>query len=823
MHYRGGPVLGHLVGLVGVVLLVGAGVPCAAAGTDATEAFAKGIRPLLLKNCYECHAEGARKGGVAFDEYESDAALVGDRELWGKVLKNVRAGLMPPANKPQPSADEKRALGDWVKYGAFGLDRAHPDPGRVTLRRLNRVEYRNTIRDLMGVDFNTTEEFPPDDTGHGFDNLGEVLTVSPMLLEKYLSAAQAVVSEAVPNLARVMPERVIPGGQFVRQGGGKTKGGPLVLSYYEAASAEHAFNLEQAGDYRLIVDLTIKGTYAEKGFDYNRCEVVFKADDAELFRKEYGWSGKEDLKFEFDRKWAAGEHRLSIALRPTTADPKRYGELEMRLVSTKVVGPADPKAWVRPKNYAKWFGEGERDPVTPDERRERARAILKAFAGKAFRRPVDATTVDRLVSMAEDVYGAGGGKPFEAGVSHAMVAVLASPRFLFREEQVEPLSPGEVHPRVDEYGLATRLSYFLWSTMPDAELLRLAGAGELRKNLAGQVKRMLADPRSDALVQNFTGQWLQARDVEGTVIESRRVADRETLRKAGVVTDRDGREARVAMRGEVERYFAYVLREDRSVLELLDSDYTFLNERLATYYGVPGVKGEELRKVTLPAGSPRGGVLTSGAVLVVTSNPTRTSPVKRGLFILENVLGTPTPPPPPDIPALEDAGKKLKDHVPTLRETLEVHRANPVCASCHARMDPLGLAMENFNALGLWREKEVGRAVDASGRLISGEAFKDVRELKGVLAREHRADFYRCLTEKLLTYALGRGLEYYDVETVDRIVERMGREDGRFSALLAGVIESAPFQQRRGAAAINETGRGASASAGDRLKENAQP
>jgi hypothetical protein len=276
------------------------------------------------------------------------------------------------------------------------------------------------------------------------------------------------------------------------------------------------------------------------------------------------------------------------------------------------------------------------------------------------------------------------------------------------------------------------------------------------------------------------------------------------------------------MRGEVERYFAYVLREDRSVLELLDSDYTFLNQRLATYYGVPDVKGDELRKVTLPAGSPRGGVLTSGAVLVVTSNPTRTSPVKRGLFVLENVLGTPTPPPPPDLPPLEDAGKKLKGRVPTLRETLEVHRASPVCSSCHDRMDPLGLAFENFNALGLWRDKEVGQPVDATGRLVTGEPFKDVRELKRVLAANHRAEFYRCLTEKLLTYALGRGLEYYDVETVDRIVERMERENGRFSALLAGVIESAPFQQRRAAPPIEESGRPASAStAGEQRKENA--
>jgi hypothetical protein len=430
-----------------------------------------------------------------------------------------------------------------------------------------------------------------------------------------------------------------------------------------------------------------------------------------------------------------------------------------------------------------------------------------------------------------------------------MVAVLASPRFLFRAEgAVAEGGQNGGHPLIDEYALASRLSYFLWSTMPDEELTRLAGAGELRKNLPAQVKRMLADPRAEALVENFVGQWLQVRDVEGISIDGQVVLARDAgtdkeraeifakfqalrakreeetrkqiaagqkvqdvqrgpeeeklrdrlreLRKMPL-TELDGA-LRTAMRRETEMTFQYVIRQDRSVLDLIDSNYTFLNERLAKHYGIKDVKGEQMRRVELPPDSPRGGVLTQGSVLVVTSNPTRTSPVKRGLFILDNVLGAPTPPPPADVPALEASEKSFAGgKEPSLREVLELHRSKPLCSSCHDRMDPLGLAFENFNALGMWRDIERKVAIEPRGKLITGEPFENVRELKHILATQRRADFYRCLTEKLMTYALGRGLEYYDLEAVDRIVDRMEREGGRFSALLSGVVESAPFQKRR--------------------------
>jgi hypothetical protein len=358
--------------------------------------------------------------------------------------------------------------------------------------------------------------------------------------------------------------------------------------------------------------------------------------------------------------------------------------------------------------------------------------------------------------------------------------------------------------------------------MPDDELFALANKGELRNNLAAQVKRMLADRRSEALVQNFVGQWLQVRDVEGISINEQAIIAREDpdlrklLEQARNAKDDFARRAafralrfrqqtkvelngdlRKAMQQEAEMLFGYIIENDRSVRELIDSDYTFLNERLATHYGLPDVRGQQMRRVSLPKDSPRGGVLTMGAVLVVTSNPDRTSAVKRGLFVLDNILASAPPPPPANIPALEESAKEFKDKEPTLRELLEVHRSKPLCSSCHSRMDPVGLGFDNFNALGMWREKEGGQPIDSAGELITGESFQSVRELKHILADEHRDDFYRCLTEKLLTYALGRGLTYSDVETVDQIVDRLDREDGRMSALISGIIESPQFQKRR--------------------------
>jgi hypothetical protein len=524
-----------------------------------------------------------------------------------------------------------------------------------------------------------------------------------------------------------------------------------------------------------------------------------------------------------------------------------------------VRGPFDEEYRIENKNYTRFFPKGA-PPEDADERDAYAREVLAAFARRAFRRPVDDETVTKLVTIAKTIYSAPN-ETFESGISRAMVAVLASPRFLFRTEGVADADSDERFALIDEYALASRLSYFLWSSMPDDELMRLAENGELRKNLPAQVERMLKDRRSDELVENFAGQWLRARDVEHAEIDAlsamgldeewdelrrqfrrfrdgrgrgrrrgrdrdrereKREADedlsdeeraaraearrkeeeerdrvRSQFRRLSEIRDSFSYELRQTMRRETEAYVAHIVREDRSLLELLDSNYTFLNERLAKHYGIEGVEGDDMRRVELPADSPRGGLLTQGTLLVVTSNPTRTSPVKRGLYILDNILGTPPPPPPPDIPTLESAADKVKGHEPTVRELQEIHRRDPLCHSCHARMDPLGLALENFNALGVWRDKEQERPIDASGTLLTGEDFAGIRELKTILKEKHHRDFYRCLTEKLLTYALGRGLEYYDEHTVDQIVEKLDENSGKFSTLVTGVIESAPFQRQR--------------------------
>lgn len=856
---RGIPCLGGLFAAVAILRAFAAG-----AETPAVSEFHRNVQPILQQYCYDCHGDGAKKGKIAFDELTTDEAVL-NHDLWFKVLKNVRAGLMPPQKKPRPSPADQQKIERWVKYEAFGIDPNKPDPGRVTVRRLNRVEYRNTIHDLMGIDYNADVEFPPDDTGYGFDDIGDVLTVSPMLLEKYLAAANDIVAQAVPTVARVVPEHTVAGKKFTRIKGEagsdaarrSGKDNSLSLSYYEAGLASNAFTAEADGTYSIGLNLAAKGTFE---FDPGRCRVVFKINNQELLRKEFGWYDNKTFHFDFDQKWAAGPQQITFALEPLTPKDQKLNPLDMRLVDVVVRGPMEKEHWTRPPNYERFFTHEA--PDSPAARRAYARELLGDFASKAFRRPVDAKTKDRLAAMAEEVYHQPG-KTFEAGVAHAMVAVLASPRFLFRLEKPEHAPSTAVAADVDEYSLASRLSYFLWSTMPDEELLTLAGRGQLRKNLPAQVQRMLADSRSEQLIKNFTGQWLQTRDVEGVSIDARTVLARDSgqerqLREqqaalrakfdqnaknkssstnspapgltnllASGLTNQTAQtnltaenkapakrrdpsffkrprfeldtETRDAMRRETEMFVSSIVHDDRPVTELIDSDYTFLNEKLAKLYGLTNlnVTGTEMRRVQLPADSVRGGVLTDGSTLVVTSNPDRTSPVKRGLFILDNFLGTPTPPPPPNIPALEAAEKDIKDHEPTLREALQQHRDKPLCASCHQRMDPIGLAFENFNAMGMWREKERNQTIDAAGVLVTGESFQSVRDLKHVLAHEHRADFYRCLTEKFLTYALGRGTEYYDVETIDQIVQRLDRNGGRFSALLTGVIDSAPFQKMR--------------------------
>jgi len=791
-----------------------AGALAHGAGQDGAASFRHDVEPILEDYCYDCHGDGSAKGKVAFDEL-SDADLGARTGLWFAALKNLRSNIMPPAGKPRPSPAEAKVIADWIKYSAFGINPADPDPGRVTVRRLNRIEYGLTIRSLLGADYPSEAEFPPDDTGNGFDNIGDVLSTSPLLLEKYLRAAETVVTGIVPQGSRVVPVATATGSDFrdydnprANPGAEGEDGGHPVrasmgrpLGFGDAIEVAHVFEAPRDATYNVAFDLAIKGPF---NFNPARCRLTVKVDGQTRFDEPLGWHDYKPIQFAQDEAWKAGGHRVSLEISPLPPaemppgapgpDFEEKQRLEVRILSVQVRGPSDAASLVRPPNYLRFFPRGE-----PPERRTArdgyARDILRDFATRAFRRPVDDATLGRLVGLARSVDTEPGGT-FELGVSRAMMAVLSSPRFIFRLERSDPADAGERFPRVDEYSLASRLSYFLWSSMPDPELTALARDGRLRANLRAQVDRMLRDPKSAALVRNFTGQWLQARDVEFVPINAREVLGLGPPKPGGPKVDFDG-DTRRAMRSETEMCFDYVIRGDRSVLELVDSSYTFLNEKLADVYGIPGVTGKSMRLVTLPDGSLRGGVLTEGTVLTVTSNPTRSSPVKRGQFVLENILGTPVPPPPPNVPALEEAKAAFTDHEPTLREMLATHRQNKLCQSCHVRMDSLGLAFESFNALGNYRDKEAGRPIETGGKLITGEEFADVRALKRVITHERRGDFYRCLTEKMLTYALGRGLEYYDVESVDRVVSDLERDGGRFSTLLLGVIESAPFQRRR--------------------------
>jgi hypothetical protein len=798
---------------VNALLAVAAGARACAGAPEAVATFKHDVSPILEDYCYECHGDGMARGKVAFDEL-SDADIAGRTDLWFAALKNLRSNIMPPAGRPQPSPEEARRIAEWIKYSAFAIDPSDPDPGRVTIRRLNRIEYGRTVRTLLGVDYPSEAEFPPDDTGNGFDNMGDVLSISPLLLEKYLQAADIIITGVVPQTSRVTPVMTAHGRDFrdfdpargFEPPEGEDGGHPVKaeegrpLAYRESLSVGHVFQVPHDSKYQVAFNLAIKGPF---NFDSARCQLTVKIDGQPCLDEALGWYDHKVLEFTRDETWKAGPHEVVIAvtpLAPAAMPPGSLGpdfEEKQRLVvyiqSVQVKGPFDAASRVLPADYRRFFPKGE-PPSSRGKRDKYAREILGDFATKAFRRPVDDETLSRLVNLVREVNAAPGGS-FEIGISRAMMAILTSPRFLFRIEHTDPADAAARFPRIDEYSLASRLSYFLWSSMPDEELFALASKGQLRANLHAQVDRMLRDPKAQECVRNFTGQWLQARDVEFVPINARAVLGLGPPVHGEPKVDFDG-DTRRAMRSETEMVFDYIIKGDRSVLELVDSNYTFLNENLAKVYGIPGVVGKSMRLVDLPADSLRGGVLTEGTVLTVTSNPTRTSPVKRGQFVLENILGTPVPPPPPNIPALE-AAKSAFDHEPTLREMLAVHRANKLCQSCHARMDSVGLAFENFNALGNYRTRDAGQPIDTAGKLISGEAFSDVRDLKRIITHARRSDFYRCITEKLMTYALGRGLEYYDVESVDRIVAGLERDDGRFSALLMGVIDSAPFQRQR--------------------------
>lgn len=787
------------------------------------------IHTLLKRDCLDCHGEDSPEGGLSLTQLMQKEFGEPQRQVWWKVLNNVRAGTMPPPESgSEITADERAELAKWIKFDVFQINPSDPDPGKVTIRRLNRTEYANTIRDLMGIEFNADVVFPPDDTGFGFDNIGDALSLSPMLVEKYLAAATEIVDRAVPKVRRQIPTINLSGRDFDNNSG---------WNFKTDRAGRHKVKIEHAGDYTVRIKLRTHGTFE---FTPQRGDLTVKIDDQVDHTGNYGWDESKIHWLEFPKSWQPGEHSIefslaSIPLAEGEEINNSYGAF-LSIDSVLIEGPSDRDLWKVPHNYRRFFLQDD-PPSEPEALRIYTRRVLEEFTTKAFRRPPDSVSLDKLVSIAEKLMHPSGDN-FEQSVAQAMVPVLASSRFLFKTEGLEVArSDSSQFARVDEYALASRLSYFLWSSMPDDELFRLAARHELRANFDAQFERMIADPKSKAMVSNFVGQWLRTRDVEKASIDAlaalglqkefeelrskfagrrrprsdaeRNAEDPDTKarreRFQEIVGKRDLLDAKLktSMRQETEMLFAHIMNENRSIREIVDPGYSFLNQKLVEYYGLkdlPGmseVRGDEMRKVELPADSWRGGILTHGSMLLITSNPTRTSPVKRGLYVLENLLGTPTPPAPPNVPELEDSANRFGGREPSLRELLSVHRESALCASCHARMDPLGLALENYNALAMFRTTEAEQPIDATGKLVTGEEFKDVRELRKVIANDRRQDLYRCVTQKMLVYALGRGLDYSDEFLVDDIVAKLEQNDGKIHVLIRSIVESNAFQRQR--------------------------
>jgi len=759
---------------------------------SADEAAFDKIEPILMDSCYDCHGDGMDKGDFAMDDFKSVAEHLDNFDVWYEIWKNVRSNLMPPADKPQLKTEEREKVLAFIESKVFKIDHENPDPGRVTIRRMNREEYRYTVKDLLDVDFPAYDLLPADDTGYGFDTIGDVLSISPLLMEKYLEAAEFVVEKGVPTNGPDIVEWWSKLDSFKDERSGDWGLSWMPFNHARKMQAQPWISFD--GEYEVRVDFHIRGS--DKASSHSATLKV-GVDDKTLTERKLGWDNSKTLTLKTKAHFKKGNGQ-TLWLSTDTGGAPEEGEKELAVgvQSIRYRGPLDGSEKDYPWELRWLFSEGA--PSDDEKARDPYReTILRRFATRAFRRPVDDETVKRLVLLAREV-DMQPDKRFEDGIAQAIKAILVSPRFLMRAEvQPEPDNPGKVVP-IDEYALASRLSYFLWSSSPDEELMRLAGEGKLRVELRKQVERMLTDKKSQRFIENFVGQWLQARDVATIALDERKILNEKDLGKARRIFN--GR-LRDSMKSESETFFAHILLNNRPATELLTAKYTFLNEPLAEWYGIEGVKGSDMRKVDLGDNSHRGGLLSQATFHIVTSNPTRTSPVKRGLFVLENFLATPAPPAVPDVPALEESAKGGNKDLP-LRDLLALHSEQKICASCHARMDPIGLALENYNPMGLWIDNYKGKPIDASGKLMTGETFNNARELSKVLATSRHRDFHRAVTEKMMTYAIGRGIEYFDAPTIDQIVAGAESRGATLKEILFGIVESAPFQKRRGDGAM---------------------
>ena len=798
-------------------------LPRFAAGAGA--ATAADGRALLDRYCVACHNQRTRTAGLTLDTLDL-SQVGGDADAWEHVVRRLRAGEMPPAGRPRPDAEAAHEFVSWLETELDRASFAAPDPGRPAVHRLNRVEYANAIRDLFGLEIDAQALLPPDDEHHGFDNIAEVLSVSPTLIDRYLAAARRISQLVVGDTALRPVAHTYPVHGGVNQDSAVSL--DLPLGSRGGLAVEHHFPV--AGEYVIRVSLRKQEYGYVRGMGEPHLMDV-RLDGARIgtftVGREWedgqlppmGYAGKFDQVYDSRSfpEWeryalnadkglevrttvTGGRHRVGVAferksalpegLLPLPADRSSYshGQDEMQdgnpaVSVVQIIGPYEPDGTI---DLAVRDALLVCEPAGAAAERECAETILSGLARRAFRRPAGAADVGTLLDFYEMGRAEGS---FAKGIQAAVERLLVDPEFLFRiESDPDGAAPGTAY-RISDLELASRLSFFLWSSIPDDELLGLAERGELSDPgvLDGQVRRMLADPRSRALVENFAGQWLQLRKLRNVVPDTATyTAFDENLRDA--------------MWRETELFLGQELREDRPLLDMLQADYTFVNERLARHYGMADVYGVHFRRVDYPDDT-RGGLLGHASILTITSYANRTSPVVRGVWLLDNFLGTPPSPPPPDVPSLPSAGEDGASR--SVRERLEQHRANAVCATCHNVIDPLGFALESFDAIGRWRTTneggtpfDTGIPIDASGTLVDGTEVHGLAGLRAVIL-DREEQFVETVTEKMLTYALGRTLEHYDRPVVRQISRQAAADEITWSSLVSGIVKSTPFLMRR--------------------------
>ncbi|WP_339745191.1 DUF1592 domain-containing protein [uncultured Rubinisphaera sp.] len=773
------------VGIAGVVVLafaVSSFLPSGSTGdvspgstrifAEQQNEFSTKVIPFLEKYCIDCHSSDFSEGGVKFDQLDPNTNLLENHEFWHHAYLQISLGAMPPSDAEAPPLAEREAVAKWLDGAVNHFDcQGINNPGHVTVHRLNRSEYDNTIRDLLGVNLELSKNFPTDDVGYGFDNIGDVLTISPILMERYLSAAETATSAAIALPESFVVDRKWTGNDFVISGSGSANSNEV--GFPSRGSAKARFKATAGGKYefRVVVAAT------QAGDELAKCKISLDNSQIESHEipehrkyKTIAWS--QDVK--------KGDHELDVAFEndfydPDAEDPKRR-DRNMYLKYVEIIGPEKVPDSAYPASHRMIVTATPSDKLAPPQA---ATQVLRKFTDRAFRRPVTDQELTRYLKIFELAQSRN--ETYERSLQIAIQAVLVSPEFLFRIEN-KPDSSNTEAVAVENFALASRISYFLWSSMPDEELFELAKSGKLNQDevLTKQVKRMLLDPKAKALTENFVGQWLGLRQLNEIS------PDPDLFPEFNKELVRD-------MQQETELLFANILERDLSLTELLTADYTFVNEKLAKLYGIDSVKGSKFQQVSLKE-KPRRGLISHAGILTLTSFPNRTSPVKRGEWVLENILAQDPPPAPPSVPSLEET--QASNPNLSFREQLVLHQKDPICSSCHKLMDGIGFGLQNYDAIGRWREKEGGHPIDSRGDLPDGKSFNGPLELISILG-QRPDEFTRCLSEKMLTYALGRGLQWYDRCTIDDIIMATRDDEYRISRLIVEIVKSPAFRKQQ--------------------------